>query len=82
MDDLYILEISLDNFLEYPLIARFPISFRNNSDTEHGNYIVNTVEGPTDVRYSTSGEIDFKKNPYQISINVYDNKNNIYRTIK
>ena len=82
MDDLYILEISLDNFLEYPLIARFPISFRNNSDTEHGNYIVNTVEGPTDVRYSTSGEIDFKKNPYQISINVYDNKNNVYRTIK
>ena len=82
MNDLYILEISLDNFLEYPLIARFPISFRNNNDTEHGNYIVNTVEGPTDVRYSTSGEIDFKKNPYQISINVYDRKNNIYRTIK
>ena len=82
MDDLYILEISLDNFLEYPLIARFPISFRNNHDTEHGDYIVNTVEGPTEVRYSTNGETDFKKNPYQISINIYDKKNNIYRTIK
>ena len=78
INDLYILEISLDNFLEYPLIARFPISF----ELSDNNFTVASVEGATEVRYATSGETSFKKNPYQISIDVYDNNKKIYRTIK
>ena len=70
-NELYILQVTLTNFGDYDLIARFPISMKNsdyihNGEGENKYYTVDFIEGPTDVRYSTTGETDFNKNPYSI----------------
>ena len=70
-NELYILQVALTNFGDYDLIARFPIPMKNsdyihNGEGENKYYTVDFIEGPTDVRYSTTGETDFNKNPYSI----------------
>ena len=70
-NELYILQVTLTNFGDYDLIARFPIPMKNsdyihNGEGENKYYTVDFIEGPTDVRYSTTGETDFNKNPYSI----------------
>ena len=61
MDSLYILEITLSNFGDYDLHACFPVPLEDSS-------VINPmyIEGPSRVRYSSSGETAFNKNPYQI----------------
>lgn len=54
---LYILKITLSDFGDYPLEAYFPIPLTTGQ--------VKYIEGPTSVRYSTDGELDYYKNPYK-----------------
>lgn len=75
--ELYILQITLTNFGDYDLIARFPIPMKNsdyihNGEGENKYYTVDFIEGPTDVRYSTIGETDFNKNPYSIQFKLLE----------
>ena len=65
------MQVALTNFGDYDLIARFPIPMKNsdyihNGEEKNKYYTVDFIEGPTDVRYSTTGETDFNKNPYSI----------------
>lgn len=80
---LYILQVALKDFGDYDLVARFPIPLKNgelsaaseiNSNTAQGQklFVVDYIEGATDVRYATTGETDFNKNPYQITCRQYD----------
>ena len=90
--DLYILEIKLINFGDYDLITRIPIPLKNSDpkyekygydeEDKHLNpaFTVDYIEGPTDVRYSSAGETDFDKNPYQITCRLLeDGKYNFIR---
>lgn len=65
MQDLYILQITLNNFIDYPLTAYFPIALKNSDINK--NFIVSGIEGPTEVRYSTDGELDFNRATYAIN---------------
>lgn len=65
MQDLYILQITLNNFIDYPLTAYFPIALKNSDINK--NFIVSGFEGPTEVRYSTDGELDFNRATYAIN---------------
>lgn len=88
-DELYILQVALTNFGDYDLIARFPIPMKNSDYTHNGEeknkyYTVDFIEGPTDVRYSTTGETDFNKNPYSIQFKLLkkeQGKNFTYKKI-
>lgn len=57
---LYILQITLEGFGDYDLIDRYPIAVKKNDN-------VRFIEGPTYVRYASTGEIDYEKNPYKIT---------------
>ena len=88
-NELYILQITLTNFGDYDLIARFPIPMKNSDYTHNGieenkYYTVDFIEGPIDVRYSTTGETDFNKNPYSIQFKLLkkeQDKNLTYKKI-
>ena len=88
-DELYILQVALTNFGDYDLIARFPIPMKNsdyihNGEGENKYYTVDFIEGPTGVRYSTTGETDFNKNPYSIQFKLLkkeQDKNLTYKKI-
>ena len=88
-DELYILQVALTNFGDYDLIARFPIPMKNsdythNEEGKNKYYTVDFIEGPTDVRYSTTGETDFNKNPYSIQFKLLkkeQGKNLTYKKI-
>ena len=88
-DELYILQVALTNFGDYDLIARFPIPMKNSDYIHNGEgknkyYTVDFIEGPTDVRYSTTGETDFNKNPYSIQFKLLkkeQGKNFTYKKI-
>ena len=56
--DLYILQVTLEDFIDYPLIARFPIALKN-SDLNNNNFSINGFNGPKEVRYTAFGEVDF-----------------------
>lgn len=77
MNQLYILQITLSDFGDYDLVAKFPVPLKNG-ETKSGNtknFIVDYIEGTTDVRYATTGEIDYAKNPYEIKVKGFiDNK--------
>ena len=64
LDDFYILEISLQNFGDYSLTARFPIAckFQDNN-----NFIIQNLKGPTIIRYASDGVINFNKIPYELN---------------
>lgn len=62
---IYILKITLNNFGDYPLIIYKPIALTRTQET---SLIVNYINGPEDVRYATTGETDFNKNPYEIEV--------------
>ena len=87
--ELYILQVALTNFGDYDLIARFPIPMKNsdythNEEGKNKYYTVDFIEGPTDVRYSTTGETDFNKNPYSIQFKLLkkeQGKNFTYKKI-
>ena len=79
-NDLYILKIELKNFGDYPLTASFPIALKNSDENYQSNqtnasFVVDYIEGPAEVRYSTSGEVDFYKNPYLIKYRLLNNNN-------
>lgn len=88
-DELYILQVALTHFGDYDLIARFPIPMKNsdythNEEGKNKYYTVDFIEGPTDVRYSTTGETDFNKNPYSIQFKLLkkeQGKNLTYKKI-
>ena len=88
-NELYILQVTLTNFGDYDLIARFPIPMKNsdynhNEEGKNKYYTVDFIEGPTDVRYSTTGETDFNKNPYSIQFKLLkkeQGKNLTYKKI-
>lgn len=46
-------------------------SVLNIDDNYQKSFVVDYIEGPTDVRYATTGETDFNKNPYQITSRWY-----------
>lgn len=64
MDSLFILQLTLKNFGDYDLVSYYPIALKNG-ETE--TYTIQYIEGPDRVRYGSSGEADFYKNPYQIT---------------
>lgn len=61
---IYILKIKITNFGDYPLEMYKPIALTRTLDTN--NLIINYINGAEDVRYATTGETDFNKNPYEI----------------
>lgn len=64
MDSLFILQLTIKNFGDYDLVSYYPIALKNG-ETE--TYTIQYIEGPDRVRYGSSGEADFYKNPYQIT---------------
>lgn len=74
-DFLYIFQIKLTNFGEYNLVAQFPLALKNSGSSYdinnyQPNYLVDYIEGPTSIRYSTNGKIDYEKAPYKIHFQV------------
>lgn len=68
INSLYILKVTLKNFGDYDLTACFPIAIKQG-DIYSGDgriFMPAYLEGPTDIRYATSGELDFNKNPYYL----------------
>lgn len=66
---LHILRITLSNFGDYDLVAKFPIPVKYQEITnEQVTLKINYLQGPTEVRYSTSGEVDYNKNPYELFV--------------
>jgi len=50
------------------LVTYYPIPMKNG-ETKSGNqqtFVVDYIEGPDRVRYGSSGETDYNKNPYKI----------------
>lgn len=75
INDLYILQITLKDFADYPLIARFPIALKQlhlYQDEFERMIIPDAIKGPTEVRYATSGEIDFDKTSYAIHLQEWE----------
>lgn len=56
MNSYYVLEISVEGITTYPLVTYEPIPLRNVDNI--------IIEGPSKIRYSTDGNIDYDKNPY------------------
>lgn len=81
MNSLFILRLTLSNFGDYDLVTYYPIALKNGEiQTVIDNQIQQTkiiqyIEGPDRVRYSSAGETDFNKNPYQITILKYESNN-------
>ena len=62
INSLYILKVTLSKFGDYDLTECYPIALKQSSESFNPRFI----EGPDEVRYDSSGETDFDKNPYQI----------------
>ena len=79
MNSLYTFKVTLTGFGDYDLEALYALPIKHNTA---GSLSVDYIEGATDVRYATTGETDFDKNPYQITVREYDSETNswiIYR---
>lgn len=77
MDQFYILKLIVTNFGDYDLVTYYPVPMKNG-ETVNGaqkTFIVDYIEGPDRVRYGSSGETDFNKNPYKIVTRKYENNN-------
>lgn len=74
--DLYILQIALENFIDYPLIARFPIALKNSDS--NNSFSINGFNGPKEVRYTTFGEVDFDPSIITIEGNLKIDAENKY----
>lgn len=59
MDAIGIFELVLTNFGDYDLTALFPIALKNGAQYQG-------IDGATSVRYSTLGDPDYIRNPYQL----------------
>lgn len=70
INSLFVLEITLENFGDYPLVNYYPIALKDNS-----NFTVDYIEGPDRVRYDASGKVNYNKNPYQITARKQENNN-------
>ena len=90
INSLFVLQITLTNFGDHELSAYFPVPLKNGETFEttvdngqpQKTFVIDYIEGPTDVRYATDGETDFNKNPYQITarqFNTITNKFDVYR---
>ena len=70
MNTISVLRVTLSNFGDYDLEAYFPIPLKNGTtyDAVTGSitYTIQTIEGATEVRYSSAGETEYEKNPYRI----------------
>lgn len=86
MDSLFILQLTLKNFGDYDLVSYYPIALKNGETRENiasqgedpswqMTRVIQYIEGPDRVRYGSSGETDFKKNPYQIDTLQFENGN-------
>lgn len=65
-DSLHILEVRLSNFGNYDLVAYYPIPTKY--DDNSNNYKIKGLKGPTFVRYSTAGEVDYDRNPFELVV--------------
>ena len=68
LNHIYILKITIKKFGDYPLISYEPIALtrsKNVVENEEPLYI-NYINGPREVRYSTTGEVDFDQSPFEI----------------
>ena len=81
MNELYILEIVLENFGDYKLTAYFPISLIYHEKENNGEYdkiFVKNIEGPTIIRYGSDGIIDFdNQNCYVINFSRLKNNGEV-----
>ena len=75
MNSLFILQITLTNFGDYDLVTYYPVPIKKNLYETVENQeelqvtrIVDYIEGPDRVRYSSAGEVDYNKNPYGIVV--------------
>ena len=82
LKDLYLIKVKLTGFGDYPLEALFPLPIKNRIDNASGNWVVDYIEGPTDVRYSTTGETDFDKNVYQITARKWNTDDKIWEVYR
>ena len=74
INSLFVLEVKLEHFGDYDLTAYYPIALKNG-ETKPGQQktkVINYIEGPDRVRYGSSGETDFDKNVYQITIEKWE----------
>lgn len=55
-------------------------SITNDNEKFQKNFVVDYIEGPTSVRYATTGETDFNKNPYEIIVRQFEDGNWIKKT--
>ena len=83
MNSLYVLKVVIENFGDYNLEAYFPIPIKNGEQdleiSELGYQLirkVNYIVGPTEVRYASSGEVDYDTAPYEISLATFVTKQN------
>ena len=82
MNSLFILEVTLNNFGDYPLVNYYPIALKNSNNSairnyiaDSSNFIVDYIEGPDRVRYDSSGKVNYNRNPYQITTRIQVNNN-------
>ena len=69
MNSISVLKVTISNFGNYDLEACFPIPLKNGTvKEENQEFEVRYAEGPTDVRYSTSGETDYNNVPYELFV--------------
>lgn len=66
----YVLEISVEGITTYPLVTYEPIPLRNVDNI--------IIEGPSKIRYSTDGNIDYDKNPYICYLDGIEQNNGIW----
>lgn len=71
LNSLHILKVTISNFGDYDLVAYFPIPIKYEPE----GLKVDGIVGPTYVRYSVSGEVDFDKNPYGMFIREQESGN-------
>lgn len=68
LNSVYVLKLIVTDFGDYDLTTYYPIPMKNG-ETKNGDqqtFIVDYIEGPDRVRYGSSGETDYNKNPYKI----------------
>ena len=73
IDSLYILQITVDNFGDYPLVSNFPIPLKHRATND---FLIDYIDGPTRVRYDSDGQLHYNKNPYRIVVR--KKENNVY----
>lgn len=75
MNSLLILQLTLKDFGDYDLVSYYPIALKDGETKDSNGQmtrVIQYIEGPDRVRYGSSGETDFNKNPYQISTLQFD----------